>query len=111
MPLPDKLIEIESTNLSAYAYDEEAKALYIKFRNTGEIWRYGQVPPEVVAAFAEAKSKGFFFAKEIKPKYEGLKIVNRPTVQASCKLPDGTIPESCQFPDCAYHRGSKKATA
>lgn len=64
-------IEVESSNVGAIRkFDND---LYVRFLN-GTIYRYKDVPVEVVEAMKTAESVGRFLNKEIKPTYECEKV-------------------------------------
>jgi hypothetical protein len=60
--------------LSATAYDDSKQILYLRFRNTGSLYRYFEFPPANYQAFLEAESKGRFFRFHIRDhfRYEHL---------------------------------------
>jgi len=57
-----------SSVIAESQYDPEARALTVTF-TTGRIYRYRNVPPEVVQAFNLAFSKGRFFNARIRDHY------------------------------------------
>lgn len=54
-----------SSNVKARGYDIASRTLRIQFTN-GSTYEYDDVPPEVVAQFDNAKSKGAFPRKHLK---------------------------------------------
>ena len=72
MPLPEMKL-IESTNLHEIGYDAETQTLYIRF-DGGGFYSYEEVPADVWEAFESASSKGRFFYKAIKGRYNFTKI-------------------------------------
>ena len=52
---------LESKMLSAAAYDNSKGILYLRFRNTGEVYRYFEFAAADNQAFLSAESKGRFF--------------------------------------------------
>jgi hypothetical protein len=52
---------LESKMLSAAAYDHSKQILYLRFRNTGAVYRYFELPAADYQAFLGAESKGRFF--------------------------------------------------
>jgi len=60
-----KLVLVESSNLSAIAYDEVNKKLYVQF-SSGGIYSYSDVIPEVHEQFMVSESKGRFFHANVK---------------------------------------------
>jgi hypothetical protein len=58
-----------STAIADFKYQPETKTLLVWFRETGELYRYIDVPPGVYEAFEKASSKGRFLNKYIKDRY------------------------------------------
>ena len=58
--------DFESSQLSAYAYDPEAKVLAIRFVSTGSEYHYYHVPQATFDGLHQAESKGSFFIRNIK---------------------------------------------
>ena len=60
--------------LSAPAYDDSKQILYLRFRNTGNVYRYFELPAADYQAFLRAESKGRFFRPPIRDhfRYERL---------------------------------------
>jgi hypothetical protein len=56
-----KWLTLESKMLSAAAYDEAKQMLYLRFRDTGQVYRYFDFPIAKQQAFLSAESKGRFF--------------------------------------------------
>jgi hypothetical protein len=57
---------LESEMLSAVAYDAEKHILYLRFRNTGDVYRYFDLPASEYQAFLAAESHGRFFLAHIR---------------------------------------------
>jgi len=57
---------LESQMLSAAAYDDSKQILYLRFRNTGDVYRYFALPAADYQAFLRAESKGRFFRSQIR---------------------------------------------
>ena len=57
---------LESKMLSAAAYDAAKQILYLRFRNTGDVYRYFDLPAADHQAFLSAESKGRFFRYRIR---------------------------------------------
>jgi len=60
---------LESKMLSAAAYDDSKQILYLRFRNTGEVYRYFEFTPADNQAFLSADSKGRFFRSHIRHRF------------------------------------------
>jgi len=59
-------LALESKMLSAAAYDDSKKILYLRFRNTGYVYRYFDFPVAAHQAFLSAESRGRFFRYHIR---------------------------------------------
>lgn len=59
-----------STAISRIEYAPETEALDIRFRDSGELYRYYGVPARVYDAFRKATSKGRFFNSHIRDRYD-----------------------------------------
>ena len=57
---------LESKMLSAAAYDDMKQVLYLRFRNTGQVYRYFEFTAADNQAFLRAESKGRFFRSYIR---------------------------------------------
>jgi hypothetical protein len=61
-----KWAALQSKMLSAAAYDESKQILYLRFRNTGEVYRYFEFTAADNRAFLSAKSRGRYFRFHIR---------------------------------------------
>ena len=61
-----KWTALESKMLSAAAYEDSKQILYLRFRNTGEVYRYFEFPALDYQAFLSAESRGRFFRSHIR---------------------------------------------
>jgi KTSC domain len=61
-----KWLTLESKMLSAAAYDDSKQILYLRFRNTGDVYRYFDFPTANYQSFLRAESKGRFFLSRIR---------------------------------------------
>lgn len=59
-----------STAISRIAYETKTRTLSIRFRESGELYRYYEVPRRIYEAFIKAGSKGRFFNHYIKDRYQ-----------------------------------------
>ena len=57
---------LESKMLSAAAYDHSKQILYLRFRNTGDVYRYFEFPMAQYQTFLAAESHGRFFLAHIR---------------------------------------------
>jgi hypothetical protein len=60
---------VPSIAISRIDYDAEARTLSVRFRQSGELYRYYDVPRRTYDAFCKADSKGRFFNHYIKGRY------------------------------------------
>jgi KTSC domain len=61
-----KWVALESKMLSALAYEDSRQILYLRFRNTGDVYRYFEFKAADYQAFLSAESKGRFFRSHIR---------------------------------------------
>ena len=61
-----KWVALDSKMLSATAYDASKQVLYLRFRNTGHVYRYFEFAAADNQAFISAESKGRFFRLNIR---------------------------------------------
>lgn len=61
-----KWLALESKMLSAAAHDTLKQILYLRFRNTGDVYRYFDFPATNYQDFLSAESKGRFFRSHIR---------------------------------------------
>jgi hypothetical protein len=54
-----ELQSVESSMISAVGYDQESQTLHVVF-NSGTLYSYFEVPPEIYAELMEADSKGSY---------------------------------------------------
>jgi hypothetical protein len=59
-------LSLESKMLSAAAYDDSKRILYLRFRNTGDVYRYFDFTAADYRAFLGAESRGRFFRFQIR---------------------------------------------
>jgi hypothetical protein len=62
-------LTLESRILAAAAYDLEKQILYLRFRKTGDVYRYFEFPAADYQAFLDAESRGRFFLAHIRDHY------------------------------------------
>jgi hypothetical protein len=61
-----KWLTLESKMLSAAAYDDPKQVLYLRFRNTGDVYRYFDFPAAHYQTFLSAESRGRYFRSHIR---------------------------------------------
>ena len=62
-------LPLQSRMLSAAAYDEKNQILYLRFRKTGDVYRYFEFPATNYQAFLDAESRGRFFLAHIRDRF------------------------------------------
>ncbi len=62
-------VTLESEMLAAVAYDTEKQILYLRFRKTGDVYRYFEFPKETCREFLDAESHGRYFLNHIRHDY------------------------------------------
>ena len=61
-----KWTALESKMLSSAAYEDSKQILYLRFRNTGAVYRYFEFPSADYQAFLAAESRGRYFCFHIR---------------------------------------------
>ncbi len=59
-------VALDSDMLSAAAYDADKQTLDLRFRKTGDVYRYIEVPQENYREFLDAESHGRYFLSHIR---------------------------------------------
>ena len=67
-------LRLESKMLSAVAYNSSKQLLYLRFRNTGDVYRYFHFPPTEYQAFLGAESKGRFFRFQVRDHFRSERL-------------------------------------
>lgn len=67
-------VAVASSSIDAVSIDGDN--LLIRFKNKS-VYSYKDVPLQVILDLMSAESKGKFFNKEVKGKYEYVKLVNK----------------------------------
>jgi hypothetical protein len=62
-------LPLESDMFTSAAYDADRHALYLRFRKSGDVYRYFDFPVAEYQAFLEAESHGRFFLARIRGPY------------------------------------------
>ena len=70
-----KWLALESRMLSAAAYDHLKQILYLRFRDTGCVYRYFEFPAAHYQAFLSAESRGRFFRSHIRDHFRYERMV------------------------------------
>jgi len=61
-----KWLALESKMLSAAGHDNAKQILYLRFRNTGDVYRYFDFSAANYQAFLSSDSRGRFFRSKIR---------------------------------------------
>ena len=62
------LVPVTSSNVAALGYDDPSRTLAVKF-NSGSLYHYMDVPPELYAEAMKAKSIGSFLSERVSRKF------------------------------------------
>ncbi len=65
-PAPLARVRVESESLRSVGYDPDSRLLEVQFQGDG-LYRYEDVPPEVVLELLQAESMGTYFNQVFKP--------------------------------------------
>lgn len=68
-----KMIAVDSTTLRTVGYAAKRQLLQIEFQNRS-IYQYFEVPPTVYAELMEAQSKGAYFNRTIRPRFDHAQV-------------------------------------
>ena len=63
-----RLQPVESSSIESVAYSPSGRRLYVRFRESRDLYVYHDVPADVIDSFEAAASKGRFVNIEIKPR-------------------------------------------
>ena len=73
-PNPDVFMDsVESSFVDSVGYDELGKRLVVRFKS-GSIYEYLNVHKDIYLGFMEHESKGRFYSKHIRGKYESKQL-------------------------------------
>ena len=62
-------LPLESKMFTSVAYDAAEQILYLRFRKTGDVYRYFGFPVAEYQAFLDAESRGRFFLAHIRGQF------------------------------------------
>jgi hypothetical protein len=62
-------LPLESEMFTSAAYDADRQVLYLRFRKTGDVYRYFEFPATEYQTFLDADSHGRFFLARIRESY------------------------------------------
>jgi len=66
-------IEVNSSNVKSYAFDQSKQILEIEFHN-GSRYQYESVPQSLVSEMVQSDSIGKYFSSNIRNDYSGSKV-------------------------------------
>jgi hypothetical protein len=67
---------VRSTSIASIGYSPVERELEIKFRESGDVYRYFDVPNEEYEAFIAAESKGTYLNQVFKPREYRYRLVS-----------------------------------
>jgi hypothetical protein len=59
-------VQVNSTSIASLGYEAEKRVLEVEFRDSGEVYRYFEVPVAEFEAFLAAPSKGSYLNQTFK---------------------------------------------
>jgi len=62
-------LPLESKMFTSVAYDAAEQILYLRFRKTGDVYRYFGFPVTEYQVFLDAESRGRFFLANIRDRF------------------------------------------
>jgi hypothetical protein len=62
-------LPLESKMFTSVWYDADKQVLYLRFRKTGDVYRYFEFPGAEYQAFLDAESRGRFFLAHIRDRF------------------------------------------
>jgi len=62
-------LPLESKMFTSVWYDTDKQVLYVRFRKTGDVYRYFEFPVTEYSAFLDAESRGRFFLAHIRDRF------------------------------------------
>ena len=62
-------LPLESKMFTSVSYDADKQILYLRFRNTGDVYRYFEFPVAEYQALLGAESRGRFFLAHIRDRF------------------------------------------
>ena len=62
-------LPLESKMFTSVSHDAEKQILYLRFRKTGDVYRYFEFPVTEYQAFLDAESRGRFFLAHIRERF------------------------------------------
>ena len=72
-------IWIDSSSIASIGYEAATRELEIEFRESGDVYRYFDVPEEEYAAFLAADSRGIYLNQVFKERNYRYRLVSRGT--------------------------------
>ena len=69
-----EMYPVKSSNIAEVGYDKPSKTLRIRFHDRNLVYDYSPVPASIYALLMLSKSKGSFFAEEIRPIFKAQRV-------------------------------------
>lgn len=63
------MIPVRSSSIESIGYDQDARALHVRFLESGATYVYLDVERAIFQAFVDADSKGQFFVEQLRDMY------------------------------------------
>jgi hypothetical protein len=70
-------VAVDSTSIVSIGYERRRRELEIEFRESGDVYRYFEVPADEYAEFMAAKSKGTYLNQVFKSRGYQYMVVQR----------------------------------
>ncbi len=61
-------VPVDSSSIASIGYAPQERVLELEFRQSGEVYRYFDVPADEYGAFLAAESKGAYLNQHFKPR-------------------------------------------
>lgn len=77
IPMTPENIEIltpESSLIKTISYEKELQKLIVVFKSNDSIYEYYEITPDIFNEIKESESKGSYFLKNIKSKFDYIKL-------------------------------------
>jgi len=69
-----EMYRVKSSNLKEIGYDKRSRTLRIRFHDRNLLYDFENVPATMYAMLMLSKSKGSFFAEEIRPSFKAKRV-------------------------------------
>lgn len=69
-----RMFDVDSSCFSEVGYAESTETLYVRFKDSGSLYRYDEIPRDVYKALINADSIGGYYNSNIKGEYPSTRI-------------------------------------